>query len=481
MIEFKLADPLHIKVETDDTKHYRIIDDILSEHVDGYYHMPAFRSGQWDGKVHLFNKVKNIFPYGLLTEVLGYYIKEHPNERLNISDAVRSLFEDKKFSPVWDLKYKPWDYQEDCISSALSNMKGILLSATASGKSLMIAYIVKTLLERKSDIQQIIIVPTTSLIEQFKSDLIEYGIHSSYIGTVYSKSKEFDNPIVISTWQSLKNRKNELLRFTAIHVDEVHGVKANVLKDIVKKAHNASFRLGYTGTMPPDRLDELYVKSYLGPVLKSYRSMDLAEMGYVAKCNINMIQLDYNNKYNGNYADVRDEIFNNRYRLGLIQHLISEMDHSALILVEKVEKEGQYLEQILRDSKEFKDKEIKFLSGKDDAEERELWRRFADEEDNIILIATYGIFQVGVNIKSLQSLILASPSKSKIRVLQSIGRILRMHADKTNGATVWDIVDNVKYLKKHGDARLRFYNIERFDVCEMELKEGESYNVLNAG
>jgi superfamily II DNA or RNA helicase len=270
--------------------------------------------------------------------------------------------------------------------------------------------------------------------------------------------------------------KNNNYTANGVVVSNCHGCKAAILESVLEHAINAKYRFGFTGTMPPSRLDELTVKSFIGPVIKEYGSKWLHEHGYIAGCDVNMVTINYKQKIKGDYNTIKDICFNNPYRVGLIKHILNETNSSVLILVDKVEKEGAVLKEILLKSRELKDRTIEFISGKDDAEIREQWRKKTNESKNIILIATYAIFQVGVNIKSLDTLIMGSPSKSKIRVLQSIGRTLRKDDGKV-GSKIWDICDQVKYLKDHADIRFRHYNFEGFKIYEVSLSEGDNYNI----
>ena len=289
---------------------------------------------------------------------------------------------------------------------------------------------------------------------------------------VNSKYKEFDKDIVISTWQSLQNQLDKLEIFDTIIVDEAHTIKASKLQEILQNCSNAQFRYGVTGTLPTNRLDELNVRSYIGPVLKTFRGRDLAELGFISKCTVKMITINYSDEPKGDYLDIRNDTFINPYRLGLIRHLVDITDNSVLILVEKVEKEGEVLEDILKES--FPDKYVVFLSGRDSSNERDLHRKEMNERTDMVVIATYQIFQQGTNIKSLRSIILASPTKSFIRVIQSLGRVLRKHISKDKGgAELYDIVDTCKYLTDHGEKRHRHYTKERHDIIELNLNEDE--------
>lgn len=216
-IEIYERDHLKIRVNTQDYKYLKELHKYFQEKVPNYFHMPQYRSGFWDGTVSVFNKQSRTIPYGLFFEYLKFH-KDYENPpELKVAPDVKRLFKGPKLTPKYDLKLKPYNYQRDCIKAALDHTKGIIRSATASGKSLMIAYIIKTLADNfgYDKNRTIIIVPTKGLITQFVKDLTEYGIEESLIGTVYAKSKQFKHPIVVSTWQTL-SKNHDSYHFTKL-------------------------------------------------------------------------------------------------------------------------------------------------------------------------------------------------------------------------------------------------------------------------
>lgn len=346
------------------------------------------------------------------------------------------------------------------------------------GKSLIISYIWKNLFDNKLINKFLIIVPNLNLITQFKDDMIDYGIDSDFIGEVWSGVKEWDKPIVISTWQSLSNYRDKLQEFDAFMVDECHGIKAAVLLDILKETSNATYRFGCTGTMPNDPLEDLNVRSYLGPIFNEYPAKYLKEQGYLAPCQINQIFLHYKKKFKGDFFEVKDLIFKNQFRMIIIKNLILSVDSNIiLLLVNKVEDEGQMFLDYLKSFPEFNDREIIFLSGKTKKDEREHWRQEAIKNDRkIIIISTYPIFQAGVNIPALDNIFFLSPVKSKIRLLQSIGRALRLH-DRKEKAIIWDLIDDQnKWFEEHSIIRERYYSIEAFDITTQDFYEKDYEN-----
>ena len=476
IINITLKNPLHIKIDTENEEYLQMIKDSFTFFVDGYQYVPKYKSGMWDGTICLM-RAGYTLPYGLLLEIIKINKRDFPQMTTIISDKVKQLFKGDDLEPVYDLKLFPYPYQSDCIEKALRYTKGIIRSTTASGKSLMIAYIVKTLLENKKVEQCLIVVPTKSLVEQFYSDLKDYDIQYT-IGRVHQKYKEWDKDIVISTWQTLIRNTSKLRNFQTMIVDESHQVKSHSLSQLLKKSPHMQYRYGFTGTLHAGQLDNLNTFSYLGPVIAEYTSAELAREGYISKCNVNVINLNYKDQFEGDYNDVKDDVFTNNYRLSLIKEIVESVDHNILLLVGKVEKEGDYLKDWLSENM-MDNKEIVFLSGRDDVKKREKWRKACLKRKDIVLIATYGIFSTGINIPNLKYTVLAAPFKSKIRVLQSIGRNLRKFENKEKtGAVIYDIHDEVKYLNNHGNIRARYYSMEGFNVDEMILNEGDDITLL---
>ncbi len=468
-IDRNITHPLYIIIRT---QHQQYLDDIkkyFTDYVAGFQYTPKYKSGTWNGKICLFKN--NSLPYGLLPELLLYTKRNFPLLNLKIDDNIKKMFKGFDIVIKSSLSRIPRDYQLDCILKCLKFKRGIIRSSTASGKSLVIAYIIKELIEQGLIKQVLIIVPSISLCEQFKSDLIEYGFSKESIGLVWEKEKSFEKEIVISTWQTMKENHKKLSLYGCIIGDECHSVKAYELLKIFESCSKADWRFGFTGTLPTSKLDMWNIKQFLGPVLCDYGAGELAERGYVSKCSVNIINTHYKDDYKGDYNEIKDNVFNNIFRKDLIAKIALTLDNNVLILVSKVEKEGKILKDYF-DSLNT-DKEIIFLYGNTDVKEREYWRRECENRKNLILIATYGIFSVGVNVPSLKYLILGSPVKSKIRTLQSIGRTLRIHENKANGSIIFDIVDNVKYLKEHGIKRERYYSMEGFNIKESDMYENQ--------
>lgn len=468
-VELKLYDPMSIQIETDDWNYVNTMKEEFTRMVPNFQFMPKYRSGMWNGRTCMINSFNRTLPYGLLADYIRIH-KRNFSRKLIIDKEIKKIYKGKDIDVTYDFSLYPRPYQKDCIESCLKISKGIIRSATASGKSLVIAYIIMNLLNNNAINKSIIIVPSKTLIRQFHENMLEYEIPKEYIGEYWADKKEPEKKIVISTWQSLSRKKNLVNEFGCVIVDEVHGAKAFQLKKILSNSKNAKYRLGFTGTMHSAELDNWNVKSYLGPVIRDYPAGLLAEEGWISKCTVNMMRLNYNREeWFGSYHEVKQEVFENPFRLNKIREIVKELDHNVLLLVGKVEAEGDLLKEYL--TKSDCGKQVEFISGRDSVDEREKWRKECMKRKDIALIATYGIYQQGVDIPNLKYVILVSPFKSKIRVLQSIGRSLRKHSDKEGGAQIFDIHDNIKYFKDYDTIRIRYYDKEKFKVNEEEFDE----------
>lgn len=464
---------LNVSLDTENSKYLKDVYKHFEHFVKDYRFSPKFQSGQWNGKKSFFRKSSRSLPYGLLTRLIRYTKNNWKDINLSIDPAIKEMYKGIDVIPEWNLLYTPHYYQEEVILSALKTSKGIFSCPTASGKSLIISYITREIINFDTE-QALIIVPTIGLVHQFKEDMIDYGIDKSLIGMVDKDHSEWDNRIVVSTWQSLANNEQELQRFNMVVVDEVHGVRGDILHNLLKEMPETKWRFGFTGTMPNDTNEALQVESYIGPVLKSYKSSVLAEEGYIATCTINMLNINYRDNYTGDFNTIKNGVFDTMFRKNIIKSIVKNVKGSILLLVDKVELEGRLIERYLNEQKDLGKREIVFIHGKMDAENRSYWQKRINEKKNIIAIATFGVFQMGINIKSLRYAVLCSSFKSNIRVLQSIGRTLRKHPDKEGkGAIVFDLNDQVKILEDHGKERANFYEIEGFRINDIDIIEGQ--------
>jgi len=469
-----------IEVERFDETYNRIICDPgigfeLNEYftfeVPGAKFMPAVRNKVWDGKIRLYNVMSCLLYAGL-----NKYIEEFASKRnyvviykSDFSADEFSLKEANDFIGTINLpeKYKPRDYQVDAFTYAVRNRRALMLSPTASGKSFIIY-----LIARYYHARTLIIVPTTSLVSQLASDFTDYGFVSDrFVHRIFSgQDKHTDKPITISTWQSIyKMPKEYFQQFDVVIGDEAHLFKAKSLTSIMSKLNNCRYRFGFTGTLDGTQTNQLVLEGLFGPVRKVTTTAELIEQKHLTKFEIKAIILKYPDAIrqqlrNADYQAELDFLVRNDARNRFIMNLTLSLSGNTLLLFQFVEKHGSVLYDMMKDC----GRKVFFVHGGVDGEEREEIRKLLETEENAIVIASVGTFSTGVNIPSLRNIISASPSKSKIRNLQSIGRVLRKSAGK-DGATLYDIADDLTWKSRknftimHFMTRIAIYNEEKFD------------------
>lgn len=451
----------------------------LSEHltftVPGAKFMPAVRNKFWDGKVRLLNSMNGLTYTGLVKEISEFC--QSRNYDIKIDENLIPKKYHKSGSP-YDLgiKIKPREYQHKAFMSAINRERGIFLSPTASGKSLIIYALAEYY--NCENHKVLVIVPTVSLVLQMKKDFESYtdkklDIHCITAGV----DKQTDSPIVISTWQSIyKMPKQWFKQFGCVLGDEVHQFKATSLKSIMEKLEDCRYRFGFTGTLDGSQTNRVTLEGLFGPVKQVTTTTDLMEEGHVANLNIKALILQYSDdikqqarKYT--YQDEMDFIVRYEKRNKFIRNLSLSLKGNTLVLFQYVEKHGKILHDMMT-SKES-DRKIFFVHGGIEGEDRERIRGIVEKESNAIIVASYGTFSTGINIRNLHNVILASPSKSRVRILQSIGRGLRI-GDEKDTMTLYDIADDLR-IKSHTNFTLQHF-MERINIYN---SEGFEYKIFN--
>ena len=430
--------------------------------------MPSFKNRMWDGKVYLFSIKTHKIYIGLLP-----YVDEFCRERGYEFEGVEDILGTKqreKVSQSWladlNLPFEPRDYQIDAFNTAIQYGRQLLLSPTASGKSLIIY-----LLTRYYNKKTVIIVPTTSLVEQMTKDFKEYG-YDKEICKIYSGQPVFDSDITITTWQSFsKAPKNVMESFEVVFGDEAHLFKANVLKGILEKMKNTAIRFGTTGTLDGTEVHRLQLEGLFGPVKKVVSTKDLMAEGTIANLNIDILILKHKKVKLANYQEEMDYLVSNDSRNEFICNLVYSLKGNTLVLFQYVQKHGEVLH-----GKMFKrlGEKLHYVFGGTDVTDREDVRTIVEKSNDNVILASYGTFSTGVNIKKIDNIIFASPSKSRIRNLQSIGRGLRKGKDK-DSMRLFDIADDIggkNYTLNHCKDRINIYNEEGFnyEIKQFELK-----------
>jgi len=457
----------------------------LREHftfqVPGFQFTPQYKARLWDGKVRLFDIRNKQIYRGLVPYIVKFceerdYTWEYDNE---IYDEELSLNEANDFIKTLGLPIEPRDYQVSAFVSAIRSRRLLLLSPTASGKSLIIYLITRFVRPRK----MLLIVPTTSLVSQMFTDFKSYGFDSEkYVHKIFAgQEKETDKPIIISTWQSLyKLPKKYFEKFDLVIGDEAHMFKSKEISELMTKTVNAKYRIGTTGTLDGTKTHKLVLEGLFGTVHKVITTKELMDSKVVADFNIKCLLLKHPDSIcqaakNFTYQQEIEYLVLNNERNKFITNLALSLEGNTLILYQYVDKHGKLLYDLINNK--IGDRKCFFIYGKTDVEVREETRSIVESEKDAIIIASYGTFSTGVNIKNLHNIIFASPSKSRIRNLQSIGRGLRK-SDTKDSATLFDIADDLRYKKrenytlKHFAERLKIYSEEKFifKIYKIELK-----------
>tara|TARA_R100000900_G_scaffold79577_1_gene62573 strand:- start:950 stop:2416 length:1467 start_codon:yes stop_codon:yes gene_type:complete len=476
---------VYLHVDSEIHIHYELADQFTFE-VPGAQFSPSYKKRYWDGKIRLFNiQTKEIY-IGLLDRIVqfckdhGYTYEFKDNKYyglpFEVNDGISK--EGVKDYVTAISRHKPRDYQIEGVYDALRHNRKLLISPTASGKSLMIYSLVRYYVEKQQNI--LIVVPTTSLVEQMYKDFEDYGWNvGSYCHKVYAgKERETDSQVIITTWQSIYKLPTQYFsRFNVVIGDEAHQFKSKSLISIMTKLANAKYRFGFTGTLDGTQTHKWVLEGLFGPSYKIIKTDELMNKGHLAKLDINVILLKHLPNRFDTYEDEVKYIISHDRRNKFIKNLALDLKGNTLILFARVEGHGQPLYELINNSNQIENRQVFFIHGGVDTEDREKVREITEKENNAIIVASYGTFSTGINIKNLHNVIFASPSKSRIRNLQSIGRVLRK-GDKKTKATLYDIADDISYKSRknytlnHLIERIKIYNEENFnyDIVNIPLK-----------
>jgi superfamily II DNA or RNA helicase len=461
------------------------LSDYFTFFVPGHQFTPAYKSRIWDGKIRLAD-LRSFTIYHGLVPYIEVFCKER-EYTLEIDSDVSvtqnfSLVEAKEFVDTLKLPHEIRDYQLKSFVQAIRNKRMLLLSPTASGKSLILYCIIRYLqLENE---RGLLIVPTTSLVEQMYKDFEDYGYDSEkYCHRQYSgKEKHTNKFLTITTWQSIyKNPGEYFEQFDFVLGDEAHQFKAKSLTTILSGCVNAKYRIGTTGTLDGTQTHKLVLEGLFGPVYKATSTADLIDKGQLASFKIKCLILKHPESVckmarSWDYNQELEYIVMNTARNNFIRNLALSLNGNTLILFQFVEKHGKSLYANIKEH--AKNRHVFFVFGGTDVEIRESVRAITEKERDAIIVASYGTFSTGVNIRNLHNIIFASPSKSRIRNLQSIGRGLRI-GDNKDEAVLFDISDDFRigkytnYTLKHFVDRVRIYDDEKFKYkfYNIELKD----------
>jgi len=478
------SNEVFLKINTEPHIEYELRDHFKFE-VPNAKFMPQYRGRNWNGEIHLYDMRSKQIYVGLLDKIVsfceqyGYTYKFENNKFFGQPFEVNEMI---SFDGVKDYMksisaHEPREYQIEGVYDALKHNRRLLISPTGSGKSLMIYALSRYYVDRGQNI--LLVVPTTSLVEQMYKDFQDYGWDAeSYCHRIYSgKEKHTDKSIIITTWQSIyKLERSWFERFDVVIGDEAHLFKSKSLIQIMTKLHTAKHRIGFTGTLDGTQTHKWVLEGLFGPSYKIVRTKELQEKGYLSKLDITCLLLKHPPQKFEVFEDEIQYLISHDQRNNFISKLALDLTGNTLVLFSRVESHGAVLYEKINNSKQD-DRKVFFVHGGVDTEERELVREITERETNAIIVASYGTFSTGINIKNLHNVIFASPSKSRVRNLQSIGRVLRKGKNKTK-AMLYDIADDCStktrrnYTLNHFIERIKIYNEENFnyDIITIQLK-----------
>lgn len=472
------------------------LESFFTYEVPGARFTPKYKARLWDGKVRLYSIIRKTLYVGLYTYLVefckrnNYELTFNPTEEFSSVNSLQEIPKEDIDSYVESLNLyargepiPARDYQLEAIHYALINNRTVLLSPTASGKSFIIYCVMRWHLERNRKI--IIVVPTTSLVEQMHSDFQDYSSNNNFhVGVECQKlysgfTRIFSSNVLITTWQSIyKQPKDWFAQFDVIVGDEAHQFKAVSLVTIMERMQHVKYRIGTTGTIDNKKLNQLTLEGLFGPVHKVITTKELMDSGRVVNIDINCLVLNYKDEVKKvakeyDYQKEMQFLISNESRNKFIRNLAVNCKGNTLVLFQFVEKHGIPLYEMIKEK--ALDKIVYIVHGGIDTLDREDIRKNTELGDNTIIVASYATFSTGINIPSIENIIFASPTKSKIRNLQSIGRGLRLKEGKTH-LKLYDIADNLQHKSRknhtlnHFIERVKIYSEEKFDYKLHEVQ-----------
>jgi len=459
-----------------------------------YMFNPKYKLGVWDGKIRLFSTKTCLLPQGLLPKLIKYFKEYNIKYKIEDKEIVRrgpkignkSLRKFEKMIKLPD-HFEEREHQDLGVQMMLYLKKTIILSATNSGKSL-IAYLLFNILKyMNEDFKFLMMVPNVQLVEQMTDNFCEYGEnfadYNEYVHKIYAgKQKNTDKPVTISTWQSLQNEnKKYFQQFDLVMVDECHTAAAKVMTKLVSYCENAQYKIGMSGTLNDTKIDLLQLQGLFGPIHKIAKTKDMIKKGYSTKLKINGVILNHPKMVRDQtrlkkskkmvYDDEVKFVNQLKSKQKYICGLANSRKNNTLVLF-RLTKFGKEIRDLLE---KYSKKKIFYVDGSVKVKYRKEAAKYCEENNDAIVIASYGTFSTGISIKNLHNIIFAESMKSAIKILQSIGRLLRIHKDK-KVATVFDITDNLSlgkrknYLLKHFLKRIGYYESEGHDYTITDVK-----------
>lgn len=452
-----------------------------------YANANSWQKRKWDGMIRLYDKRSGLIDIGLLKWVLKFaQINNYPIEvdprlkhvRHETEDTLKEYIDSLNLTRYDEdgesIPLVPWDYQYKGVHYAIKHRRKVLLAATGAGKSLMqyilTRYYLDEALATETDAKVLLVVPSQLLVTQMLDNFVEYSVENGWDAEsnchlIYDGATKFTNKkVVISTWQGIQDEDKDFFKqFTHLMVDEVHGASAKKVSHICNSCIHAEDRIGMTGTLKDTELHELQVTAHFGSTVTVVTTKELQDMGQASDTLITMVNCDYQDSdrkfvNNLDYQGEIDSIIDHPYRNHMIVTFARSLEGNTLLLFDRI----RHVEMIADELRKYKDN-VYIINGDVDQAERDRIKKLTEKGDNYTILATYGTMSTGVSIRKLHNLVFCHPSKSIIRILQSVGRLIRMHSSK-KCAFIYDLVDNFKvkggesnHALKHGLARYTYY------------------------
>jgi superfamily II DNA or RNA helicase len=467
------------------------LSDFFRFRVEGYQWTPAFKNKLWDGYVRLYNLQTKTIYLGLIDYI--YEFAKRNDYEVEVDSNIfklngTTIEEVQSFADSLNLygRGKPIqikDYQVQAVQTAIDRNRVLLLSPTSSGKSLMIYTLLRHHLNQ--DRKCIIVVPSTQLVEQLYADFEDYSSANGFkvsenCQKLYSGfSKLFEKEVLITTWQSVINQpKPWFNQFDVIFGDEAHQFKAKSLTTIMERLDNVRYRIGTTGTLDGSKVNKLVLEGIFGRVFTVTTTRELMDNKSVVELKISCLLLKYDAETRQalkefTYQEEMNWLVTHPARNKFIRNLAISTKGNTLVLFQYVDKHGKKLYEMIN-SKISEGRKVFFVHGGVATTDREEIRTICEKENDAIIVASFGVFSTGINMPSIENIIFASPSKSKIRNLQSIGRGLRLKDGKTV-CKLFDITDDLSWKShknhtlNHGAERYKLYMAEQFKTKMIEV------------
>ena len=459
----------HVRIECDESVFYELRD-YFSFEADGYKFNPKFKYGQWDGRIRLLDYNRKL-PFGLALQVKKFCEQFDYSFFMDPKIMEKEEIDPKQFE-CWlseleiysgTNKIEPHWYQKQAVLEGLNNRRNILNLPTSAGKSLIQALLSRYYVENYEG-KILILVPTTALVDQMINDFIDYRLFpkAAMLGIRSGTARDSDAMIYVSTYQTaIKQPKEWFAQFGMFMNDECHLATGKSISTIIEGLTNCMFKFGLSGSLKDGKANLMQYMGLFGDVFKPVSTSQLMEEGQVTDLKINSIFLRYPDEFTVKMKgkDYQSEIKvitkatrRNKWVANLAVKL-AKKEENVFLMFKNIE-HGKTLFEMVKEQH----KEVYYVSGEVNTETRNALKVMAENGKGIIVVASYGVFSTGISVKNLHHVVFAHPVKSKIIVLQTIGRVLRKHASKST-AQVWDIIDDMGVKPKSATAKKKYVHL----------------------